>query len=265
LRLTDAFTGRKALITYLCCGDPSVDETVELALVCASAGADVIELGVPFSDPTADGPAIARASQRALERGGGLRATLDAARRIREKTDVPIVLFGYYNPIFTVGEALVCQMAKESGVDALLVVDLPVEEGSSLREHARANGLAVVPLLTPTSSAARREATRRAMQECPAGFVYYVSVTGVTGHAAAPLEAASLAAAELRRDLGCPTVVGFGVDSAERARQAARHADGVVVGTALVRRIEDGKTPEARAAAVRELVDELARAVQTAR
>ncbi len=272
MRLDEVFARgrRKALVTYLCAGDPSIDDTVELAVICAQSGADVIELGVPFSDPTADGPAIARASTRALERGGGLRATLAAAKRIRALTDVPLVLFGYYNPIFIVGEAEVCASARDAGVDALLVVDLPVEEGASLRAHAKAAQLCVVPLLTPTSGDERVAAAERAMKTCPAGFVYYVSVAGVTGHGSAPLAAASNAASALRERLNAPVVVGFGVDSPARAVEASRFADGCVVGTAIVRRIEDATSKEAARASVRELVaslraamDEHADAVQT--
>lgn len=266
MRLEAAFEslardGKKALVTYLCAGDPSIDETVELAVACAEAGADVLELGVPFSDPTADGPAIARAAARAIAHGGGLSATLRAAKKIRARTGVPIVLFGYYNPIFVMGEQRLCAAAKDAGVDALLVVDLPVEESAGLRAHARAHGLAVVPLLTPTSSEARVASARAAIDACPAGFVYYVSVAGVTGHAAPPLETASHAAGALRARLRTPVVVGFGIDSPARAREAAAFSDGVVVGTAIVRRIEEATSAEAARAAVRELVASLRAAV----
>ncbi len=262
---------KKALVTYLCAGDPSADETIELAIACAEAGADVIELGVPFSDPSADGPAIARAAARSISRGGGLRTTLRICAAIRARIDVPIVLFGYYNPIFIMGEERLCAAAKEAGADGLLVVDLPIEESASLRASARTNGLTVVPLLTPTSSEARVRAVEEAMRTCPAGFVYYVSVAGVTGNAAAPLELASRAAGALHERLGTPVVVGFGVDSPARARQAADQCQGVVVGTAIVRAIEDAPSAEIGRRVVRELVaslrtavDEHAQSVQTA-
>ena len=262
---------KKALVTFLCAGDPSMDETVELAITCARAGADVIELGVPFSDPTADGPAIARAAARAISRGGGLSATLRACAAIRARTDVPIVLFGYYNPIFVMGEQRLCAAAKAAGADALLVVDLPIEEGASLRVAAKEQGLAVVPLLTPTSSDERVRAVQEATKACAAGFVYYVSVAGVTGNAAAPLAMASRAAGALHERLHLPVVVGFGVDSPARARDAAAECDGVVVGTAIVRAIEDAPTVEAGRRVVHDLVsslraavDELAASVQTA-
>jgi tryptophan synthase alpha chain len=248
---------RKVLVAYLCVGDPSEEESVALAGAATEAGADVLELGVPFSDPTADGPAIARASQRAIARGGGLASTLRAARAIRAKNaDVPIVLFGYYNPIFVHGEARV--VAEAAGiVDALLVVDLPIEEAEPLRSAAAASHIGLVPLLTPTSSPDRVDAVRRANARHPVGFVYYVSVAGVTGSAAAPLADASVEAGKLREALGLPVVVGFGIDSGAKARAAGAHADGVVVGTALVRTIEDGKTREEREAAVRSCIGEL--------
>jgi tryptophan synthase alpha chain len=247
-----AAAGKKALVAYLCVGDPNVDESVAIALACVEAGADLLELGVPFSDPTADGPAIARASERAIAKGGGLSATLRAAKAIRAKSDVPIVLFGYFNPLFVRGEAKAVADAADAGADALLVVDLPPEEGGDLRAAAKARGLSIVPLLAPTSSRARVEAVKRASP--PAPFIYYVSVTGVTGAAAAPLTDASAQAAAVRRDVGAPVVVGFGIDSPQKARDAAAQADGVVVGTALVKAIEAGTTPAARLEAASGLV-----------
>jgi tryptophan synthase alpha chain len=260
-RIADLFhhaDRRKVLVAYLCVGDPSVDESVALALAAHDAGADMLELGVPFSDPTADGPAIARASQRAIERGGGLAATIRVAKTIRaQRPHVPIILFGYYNPIFVHGEARVVAEAHDAGVDAFLVVDLPIDESGPLRKEAAASGITVIPLLAPTSSADRIAAVKAAHAQAPVGFVYYVSVTGVTGSGAAPLAEASTQAGELRQTIGAPVVVGFGVDTADKARAAAAHADGVVVGTAIVRRIEDGATPQARLDAVSALVKAL--------
>lgn len=250
---------RKALVAYLCVGDPSVDESVALARVCVAAGADVIELGVPFSDPTADGPAIARASQRAIARGGGFDATLRAARALRDaEPNVGIVLFGYYNPLLVRGEARAASDAMKAGVDALLVVDLPIEESAALREHAP-----VVPLLAPTSGVDRLDAVKRALPRVP--FVYYVSVTGVTGSGAVDARDAGARAAELRANLKHPVVVGFGIDSREKARAAAAAgADGVVVGTAIVRAVEDSKSAVDRAARVGALVRELRAGVDEA-
>jgi tryptophan synthase alpha chain len=263
-RLADVFAARaqkrqKVLIAFLCIGDPSLDESVELAVAAAEAGADVLELGVPFSDPTADGPTIARAAERAIAAGSTLGGVLDVAKRIRARVAAPLVVFTYYNPVLVAGEAEVARRAREAGADAFLVVDLPPEESGSLRAAAKENGLAVISLVTPTSSDARVAAILAAeLDHAPAGFIYYVSLTGVTGAAAPKLEEASRAAEKLRATSGRPVAVGFGIDGPEAARAAAGAkdggADGVVVGTALVKRIESGKTPEARRAAVHELV-----------
>lgn len=255
--------GKKALVTYLCVGDPDERESVDLALACVAAGADILELGSPFSDPSADGPAIARASERAIAKGGGLDATLRVARAVRERSDVPIVLFGYYNPLFVRGEVAVVQAAAAHGVDALLVVDLPVDEAQGLRTAAAVHGVGVVPLVAPTTTDARLRAIAEAAASFPVPFVYYVSMTGVTGGASAEsvLADAGARAGAVRDATGRPTVIGFGIDNAARARVAAARADGVVVGSAIVRRIEEGTTPEARAESVRTLVGELRAAI----
>lgn len=268
-RIDDAFArrsaeGRKALITYLCVGDPDEAESIELAVACADAGADVLELGCPFSDPTADGPAIARASQRALARGGGLDETLRVARAVRaRKPDVGIVLFGYYNPLFVRGEDAAVAAVANAGIDALLVVDLPTEEATSLRAAAAGRGIGVVPLVAPTSKEARIAQISAVAKQSPVPFVYYVSMTGVTGGAGAHdvLAEAATKAARVREITGRPTVVGFGIDSAERARVAANGADGAVVGSAIVRAIEEGADAAARLEAVRALVTSLRAAI----
>ena len=255
----------KVLVAYLCVGDPSVDESVELARACVRAGADVLELGVPFSDPTADGPAIQRASQRAIAAGGGYDATLRAARAVRAADPgVGILLFGYYNPIFVRGEGRAVREAAEAGADALLVVDLPIEESASLRQAAKAHGIGVVPLLAPTSRGESAAAVREAAAGGTVPFVYYVSVTGVTGTVRLDASGAGAHAAALRAELHLPVVVGFGIDSREKARAAATGTDGVVVGTAVVRAIEDGKTADARSAAVEGLVRQLRAGVDQA-
>ncbi len=255
--------GKKALVTYLCVGDPDERESIDLALACVEAGADVLELGSPFSDPSADGPAIARASERALAKGGGLAATLRVAKAVRARTDVPIVLFGYYNPLFVRGEDAVVKAAAESGVDAFLVVDLPVDEAAGLRTAAAAYDVGVVPLVAPTTTEPRLRAIAEAAGRFPVPFVYYVSMTGVTGSASAEsvLAEAGARAGSVHAATGRPTVVGFGIDTPERARAAASQADGVVVGSAIVRRIEEGTTPAARLDSVRALVRELRGAV----
>ena len=265
-RLDRAFAnGRKALVAYLCIGDPSVDESIDLARACVSAGADVLELGVPFSDPIADGPVIARASQRAIAAGGGLAATLRAARAIRSTDrDVGIVIFGYYNPLVARGEARAVADGAEAGVDAFLVVDLPLEDGGDLRAAAAGRGIGTIPLLAPTSSPERVAALGQAAKHSPMPFVYYVSVTGITGTDALEAASAGARAGALSAALDLPVVVGFGIDSREKARDAARQGAGVVVGTAIVRLIEQGKTAGDRRTAVERLVRELRAGVDEA-
>ncbi len=258
-RIEDTFrrardSGRKVLIAYLCVGDPSPEESVALAQACVDAGADALELGVPFSDPSADGPAIARAAQRALRAGGGLRATLAVASRLRaDLPDTPLVLFGYLNPIVVMGEREAVVAAHAAGIDALLLVDLPLGECPDLRAEAARRDLPIVPLVAPTSAPARADAIRSGAS----GFLYYVSVAGVTGGHAAPLSEASLAARRWSDATGLPAVVGFGVDTPLKARDAAAHADGVVVGTAIVRAIEEGTSSAARLGAVGCLVRDI--------
>ena len=247
---------KTALVVYLTIGDPSVEDSLACARAAIEAGADVLELGVPFSDPTADGPVIAAASYRAIRSGGSLRAALGVARALREEGDTPLVLFSYVNPILAYGEARVAADAAQAGADGLLVVDLPPEEGASLRNALRSHGLAQIPLVAPTTG---REREPRVVAGAR-GFVYYVSLTGVTGSAAAPLAEAGKAAAELRARVGLPVVVGFGIDGPEKARAvAAAGVDGVVVGTAIVRAIHEAGDTDARVRAVRDLVGALRR------
>jgi tryptophan synthase alpha chain len=252
---------KKALVAYVCMGDPSLGESIELAVAAAEAGADVLELGVPFSDPTADGPVIARAATRAIKGGATILGVIEAAAAIRARTAAPLVLFTYYNPVLITGEEKVISRAAAAGVDALLVVDLPPEEGASLRAAAARAGMSMVPLVTPTSDEARVGtilAAVRSIAGAPAGFLYYVSMTGVTGAGSADFAAAQAHAAALRARSGWPVVVGFGIDGADAARAAAgaagAGADGVVVGTAIVKRVEAGATAEARRASVRDFV-----------
>ncbi|APR87633.1 Tryptophan synthase alpha chain [Minicystis rosea] len=268
-RIEETFAGlraakKKALVAYLCMGDPSLDESIELAVAAAEAGADLLELGVPFSDPTADGPVIARAATRAIAAGSTIRGVIDAAAKIRARTKVPIVLFTYYNPVLITGEEKVVEHAKAAGIDALLLVDLPPEEGGSLRASAAREGIALVPLVAPTSDDARFDAILRAARsvaDAPAGFLYYVSMTGVTGAGSADFAAARDHAGKLRARSGWPVVIGFGIDGPEAARAAAgapgAGPDGVVVGTAIVKRIEAGKTAAERLTSVKSFVASL--------
>jgi tryptophan synthase alpha chain len=245
----------------LCVGDPTVEASLVIARALLAAGVDMIELGAPFSDPTADGPTIERASVRAIQAGGSMRAAINVGAELRKSSDAPLVLFGYANPIVVRGERETVDAVADAGVDAMLVVDLPPEEGEDLRSRARERSVDVIALLTPTSSPSRIEAARTGAS----GFVYYVSMTGVTGAVAAhdPFDAASAAARSLRASLSLPVVVGFGIDDADKAKRAARGADGVVVGSAIVKAIEAARGDVDRAAknAV-EVVTEIRRGLQ---
>jgi tryptophan synthase alpha chain len=257
-RLNETFArvqkeGRAALVAYFCAGDPDADTTVEVAVAAAEQGVDILELGMPFSDPTADGVAIQRASERALAKGMTLTKALEVARRVRERSSVPIVLFGYYNPIMSYGEEKLARDAKAAGVDGLLVVDLPPEECAPLHLPLREQGLALVPLVAPTSVDARVALAGSVADS----FIYYVSLTGVTGAASANFEEAAERARAVRERTGRPVVVGFGVTSGVDVQKLARYADGVVVGSAFVRAVERAADRAAAVTAVRALVVDL--------
>ena len=197
---------------------------------------------------------IAAAAFRAIQRGGSLKAALEVVRAVRAESDVPMVLFTYYNPIMAFGETTLPAAAREAGVDAFLVVDLPPEEGAELRLAARAQGIGFIPLLAPTSDAAREDAAFA----MASGFVYYVSLTGVTGSANVSMDDASRRANALRERARLPVVVGFGIDSGEKARAAHRHGvSGIAVGTAIVKAIAAGKSRDERVSAVKRLIEEL--------
>jgi tryptophan synthase alpha chain len=255
--------GKPALVVYLTAGDPSIEETADLVLEAARAGADIIELGIPWSDPSADGPVIQRAMTRALSTGGvgtdTVGKTLAAVRTIRHKSEVPIVLFGYFNPLLQRGLARVAREAAEVGVDGLLVVDLPPEESDELDGLLAAAGVARVPLLAPTTSVERaRLISRRA-----SGFAYYVALTGVTGAGHLDVGEVARRTAELRPVLGgLPLAVGFGIRDAAGASAVAGVADAVVVGSALVAAIEAAPDAESRRRATQTLVASLKDAIQ---
>lgn len=256
-----AKAGRPALVTYLCAGDPSLEESAGLLLAAADAGADILEVGVPFSDPTADGPSIQQASERALRGGATLGGVLEVVREVRSASDVPIVLFGYYNPILNFGEAALVSAAQAAGVDGLLVVDLLPEDSEVIRGPAIAHGLDYVPLLAPTSDASRESA----VAQVATSFVYYVSLTGVTGAATAALGPAGERAAQLRERIDRPVAVGFGVKTADDVAAAGRLADGVIVGSALVDAVARATSVDGRRQAVTELVGSLATGAVRAR
>jgi tryptophan synthase alpha chain len=246
--------GENGLVVYLTAGDPHPGETVGLVCAAAEAGADLVELGVPFSDPSADGPVIQRAMERALAAGQTLRGALDQVAEVRRSSEVPIVLFGYYNPIFALGPERAAARAAEAGVDGLLTVDLALEEAEELDGPCRARGLDRIPLLAPTTTVER--AARHAARG--SGFAYYVSLTGVTGAGHLDAFAVGERVRALRPALGgLPIAVGFGVKDAASARAVAAEADAVVVGSAVVQAIADGRDAAGRRRAVSGLVREL--------
>jgi tryptophan synthase alpha chain len=227
--------GRKAFVGFITAGDPSLERTVELALELDKAGVDVLELGVPFSDPLADGPVIQRSSERALARGVTLTRVLDCVRAIRRRSEIPLLIFSYTNPLARYGLERLAGEAKDAGVDGVLVTDLPPEEAEEWLGFARPADLDTVFLAAPTSPPARL----RTIAEACRGFVYAVSRTGVTGERAAlSAEAAPLVEA-LRASTSEPIALGFGISTPEQVAEAARVADGVVVGSFLVRFLEE--------------------------
>jgi tryptophan synthase alpha chain len=233
--------GRAGLVTYLTAGDPDPDTSAQLFGGLAAAGADLIEIGMPFSDPMADGPVIQAAGQRALKQGMTLRRTLTLVRELRCANDAtPIVLMGYYNPIYRYGAERFARDATDAGVDGVIVVDPPPEEDAELIAPARAAGLDFVPLATPTSHD-RRLPT---IVEHASGFVYYVAVAGITGTRSANAADIAAAVAQLRRFTQLPIAVGFGIRTPEQAAATARAADAAVVGTALVQRLALNLNPD---------------------
>ena len=225
----------KALVAYITAGDPDLETTVHLLRSLESAGVDVVEIGVPFSDPTADGPIIQAASQRALKNGVTLAAILDMIESLRKVSQIPIILFGYYNPIFSFGNKRFAEYAKRVGVDGILVVDLPPEESKELRQFTDYEQIDFISLIAPTSGKERIKYISKNAQ----GFLYYISVTGVTG-------AANFYMADIKENVenihnitSLPLVVGFGVSTPSQAKEISAFSDGVVIGSAFVKIIEE--------------------------
>ena len=219
---------------YICAGDPSHEISRKLLLTLEEAGADIIELGVPFSDPIADGPTIQKASERALVDKISLREILDMVETLRQETQIPIALMTYYNPIFRMGEVEFCAAAHRAGVDGVIIPDLPPEEASTLLEVAPAHDLATIFLASPTSSPERM----RLIASVSTGFIYCVSVTGVTGARTSLSEEVQPMIIELKKQTQKPICVGFGVSTSEQANAVARLADGVIVGSAIINVME---------------------------
>jgi len=258
--------GRAALVTFLTAGDPDPETSLALVRALPTAGADVIELGMPFTDPMADGPAIQMSSQRALKAGQTLKKTLELVRAFRGSDDAtPLVLMGYYNPIYVYGVDRFLRDAKSAGVDGLIIVDLPPEEDGELCLPALKAGLNFIRLATPTTDDKRLPA----VLANTSGFVYYVSITGITGAATPDAEKVAAAVARIKRHTKLPVAVGFGVRTAEQAAGIASGADGVVVGSALVSVLKGSLDPNDKAtektvSGVVDLVAVLARGVRGA-
>ncbi|MEW7982730.1 MAG: tryptophan synthase subunit alpha [gamma proteobacterium symbiont of Phacoides pectinatus] len=239
---------RTALIPYVTAGDPNPGVTVGLMHAVVEAGADIIELGVPFSDPMADGPVIQRASERALAHNVSLRDVLSMVREFRAgDDDTPVILMGYLNPVEIMGYPAFAEAAADAGVDGLLTVDIPPEEAGELLAALRPRDIDPIFLLAPTSSPGRIQR----ICDAASGFVYYVSVKGITGSSSLDVEGVAAKLAEVRRATGLPIGVGFGIKDPDSARAVARIADAVIVGSALVNRIEQlADEPEAIASAL---------------
>lgn len=229
--------GRKGLVGYLTAGDPDVMISEKNIRTAIESGIDVLELGVPFSDPTADGPVIQAASQRALAAGMNLEKTLAMVSNIRRDYDLPIVLFGYANPFFRYGYKKICSDAADAGVDGMLIVDLPFEESQELRQYIDNERLCLIPLVAPTTSDERAAMILKGAR----GFVYYIMVTGVTGARRQVAAGIQKRIEALRRHTELPIAVGFGVSDGKQAGAVAEGADAVVVGSAFVRAASDGR------------------------
>jgi len=259
--------GRAAFVTFLMAGDPDPATSLDIIKALPKAGADVIEIGMPFTDPMADGPSIQAAGLRALKGGMTLKKTLELVRGFRKGDDAtPLVLMGYYNPIYIYGVDRFLGDAKAAGVDGLIIVDLPPEEDDELCIPALKAGLNFIRLATPTTDDKRLPA----VLANTSGFVYYVSITGITGAAAADSKSVGDAVARIKRHTGLPVCVGFGIRTPEAARAIAEKANGAVVGTALVDALRDsldvqGKATGKTVAAVAELAASLAQGVRGAK
>jgi len=228
--------GEKALVAYVTAGDPDLDKTREIIVGLKEAGVDILEIGVPFSDPTADGPIIQAAAQRALKKGTTLAGILDMIEGLRKSTELPpVVLFGYYNPIYALGTERFAQRAQAAGIDGLLVVDLPLEEAGELCRETNDRGLDFISLIAPTTSEERTGLIARQGQ----GFLYYISITGVTGTARPDAESVKREISRIRAHTDLPLVVGFGISTPEQAKEFAPLADGIVIGSAFVRLIAE--------------------------
>ncbi|HUI83466.1 MAG TPA: tryptophan synthase subunit alpha [Candidatus Binatia bacterium] len=253
------FKKRPGLVAYITCGDPDLDTSRDVALAAIHAGADVIELGVPFSDPVADGPVIQRASERALKHGTDLAGVLETAKQIRRQSDAGLIIFSYLNPILQYGLEKFCQASADARVDGALVTDLPIEEAADYLRAMKAHRLAPVFLAAPTSTDERLQAIARRSR----GFIYAISRTGITGPRQELAGDARALVQRLRAHTSLPIAVGFGVSTPEQFAEVGNFADAAVIGSAIVQRIE--QNPGREAAAVSEFLSFLTQAAQHAR
>ena len=233
----------KALIAFLTAGDPSLKKTEALVEEMANGGVDLVELGVPFSDPQADGPVIQASSQRSLERGTTLKKILRLVARLRQKTELPILLMSYYNPIYRFGLEAFAAKAREAGVDGVILPDVPIDESRAVAAALGKKGLILIPLLTPTSTGSR---VRRVAKHAK-GFIYYVSIAGVTGVKKAKKDVLADSIRAVKKMTRCPVCVGFGVSTPAIASAISEVADGVIVGSAFVKALNDGPAQSEKA------------------
>jgi tryptophan synthase alpha chain len=253
-RLQNAFAHRPALMPYLTLGYPDVETSLACVEAAANAGADIIELGVPFSDPLADGPAIQRSTQIALENGVTVKKCLEMTAELRKRgVTVPFLLMGYYNPIYTYGLANYARDAAQAGADGFIVPDLPLDEAEEFEAACNDNGLSLIPMLAPTSTPARIEkATRRTD-----GFIYLVSVAGITGERKSLPEGLKEFVARVRETASIPVAVGFGIGNPAQAAKVGAIADGVIIGSAVIRAAGSENPVEAVGTFVRDVKDAL--------
>ncbi len=250
---------QKALVVYLTAGCPNLGATREMILTLERAGADIIELGVPFSDPTADGPVIQASSQKALKNGTTLAGVLNLVSEVRKISKVPIVLFGYYNPIFAYGNERFAEKASEVGVDGVLVVDLPFEEADELRRFTDPRGIDSIALIAPTTGKERI----RQIAAAATGFLYFISITGVTGTAKPAIEDIRRGVEQIREVSSLPAVIGFGISAPPQAAEIAALGDGIVVGSALMQKIEAAQTKGPWIPAISSFVMDLKKAINS--
>jgi tryptophan synthase alpha chain len=249
----------KTLVAYLTAGYPRLDATREIVTALEKAGADIIELGVPFSDPTADGPIIQAASQKALKGGTTLERVMDLVSEVRKTSEIPIVLFGYYNPIFAYGNERFAKEAAAVGVDGILVVDLPFDEARELKCFTDPKGIDFISLIAPTTGEERIKKITKAAS----GFLYFVSVTGVTGTRKPVIEDVKEGVVRIKRVSSLPVVIGFGISTPVQAAEIAPLGDGVVVGSALIKKIQEGEEKGALIDSVSSFVKDLKKAMDS--